>query len=63
MEQVLADLNGRISAVIVGSTCEFGEASTIVDVSGETPVILRQGAIKKEQIEQTLGYSVKAVNA
>lgn len=63
VEQVLADLNGRISAIIVGSTCEFGEASTIVDVSGETPVILRQGAIKKEQIEQTLGYSVKAVNA
>jgi len=31
-------------------------------VSGDTPMILRKGAISKEQIEQVLGYSIKAVN-
>ena len=59
-EQVIADLNGRIAAVVSGA-CSVGEASTIVDVTGDVPVILRQGAISQEQLEQTLGYTIKAV--
>lgn len=61
-EQVAADLNGRIAAIVAGGTCNIGEASTIVDVSEDTPMILRQGAISKEQIAQVLGFSIKAVN-
>lgn len=61
-EQVAADLDGRIAAIVAGGTCSVGQASTIVDVSGDTPMILRKGAISKEQIEQVLGYSIKAVN-
>lgn len=61
-EQVLTDLGGRIAAIVSGGTCSIGEPSTIVDVCGDTPKILRQGAISREQIEQVLGVPIKAVN-
>lgn len=53
-EAVLQDLDGRIAAIVAGGTCNIGTASTIVDVSGDSPVILRQGTITKAQIEQVL---------
>ena len=62
-EEVVADLDGRIAAIVSGSVCSIGQASTIVDVSGTAPVILRQGLISAAQLEQTLGVPVKAVNA
>jgi L-threonylcarbamoyladenylate synthase len=34
-----------------GKPCP-GTASTIVDVTGEVPVILREGAISREEIEE-----------
>ena len=61
--QVAADLDGRIAAIVTGSICNIGEASTIVDVCGDIPVILRQGAISAMQLEEVLGIPIKAVNA
>ena len=61
--QVAADLDGRIAAIVTGSVCNIGEASTIVDVSGDVPVILRPGAISAIQLEEVLGFTIKAVNA
>jgi L-threonylcarbamoyladenylate synthase len=61
--QVAADLDGRIAAIVTGSICNIGEASTIVDVCGDVPVILRQGAISAMQLEEVLGIPIKAVNA
>ena len=62
-EEVAADLDGRIAAIVSGSVCSIGQASTIIDVSSTTPVILRQGLISAAQLEQILGVPVKAVNA
>ena len=42
---VIADMNGRIEAVINGGDCEVGVESTIVDASGDVPVLLRPGRI------------------
>ena len=61
--QVAADLDGRIAAIVTGSICNIGEASTIVDVCDDVPVILRQGAISAMQLEEVLGIPIKAVNA
>ena len=61
--QVAADLDGRIAAIVTGSICNIGEASTIVDVCGDIPVILRPGAISAMQLEEVLGIPIKAVNA
>lgn len=61
-EQVAANLDRRISAIISGGTCNIGKASTIVDISQEVPVLLRQGSITKAQLEQVLQISIKVVN-
>ena len=49
------DLSGKIDMIVDGGAAEWGLESTIVDVSGETPVILRPGAITKEMMEQVVG--------
>lgn len=56
--QVQRDLNGRIAAIVDGGTCEVGVASTILDISGDVPAILRQGVITKEQLENVIGKQV-----
>lgn len=43
--RVQEDLNGKIDAIIDGGSCEFGLESTVVDLTGDVPVILRPGAI------------------
>jgi len=57
-EHVLRTLSGKIAAVIDGGDCRVGIESTILDMSGETPVILRPGAITAAMIEQVLGSPV-----
>lgn len=47
---VKADLNGRIDAIVAAGTCEVGLESTIVDLSGSAPRLLRPGGITKEQL-------------
>lgn len=58
-EQVHRDLDGRIAAVVDGGICSVGVASTILDVSGDTPVILRRGTITREQMEQVTGMQIQ----
>lgn len=52
---VAADLGGRVDAVIDGGACSVGVESTVISLAGETPVILRPGAVTKEQIESVIG--------
>ena len=52
---VLEDMNGRIDAVVDGGDCEFGVESTVITLAGDTPVILRPGAVTKEMIEAVIG--------
>ena len=52
---VLDGLRDRIDAVIDGGLCEHGLESTVVAFEGETPVILRHGAITLEQVEAQCG--------
>ena len=47
---VLADLRGRIAAVVDGGPCPVGVESTVLDVTSEPPVILRPGGITREQL-------------
>ncbi|MDG1378023.1 MAG: L-threonylcarbamoyladenylate synthase [Yoonia sp.] len=57
---VLAGLSGKIDAVIDGGPCAVGVESTIVDCSGDRPVILRAGGIPVEALEGCLGYPLAA---
>jgi L-threonylcarbamoyladenylate synthase len=51
-EEVRAQIGDRVDMIIDGGRCPGGIESTIVDLSGETPLILRKGAIPLEEIEQ-----------
>ncbi len=53
-QHVMDDLGGRIDAIIQGGECKIGIESTVVDMTGEIPMILRPGYITKEDIERVL---------
>ena len=52
-QEVLDQLDGRISYVVDG-VCEAKEASTIISLVEETPVLIRQGKITLAEIEEAL---------
>ena len=52
---VLHDMDGRIAAVVDGGACEVGVESTIVDLTGEVPRLLRPGGITPEELLELLG--------
>lgn len=56
---VIADMDGRIDAVIEGEDCRVGIESTVVDMTGDVPTILRPGIITAENIEAVLEREVK----
>ncbi|MDE6550772.1 MAG: threonylcarbamoyl-AMP synthase [Clostridia bacterium] len=52
---VFEDMNGRIPLIIDGGDCDVGIESTVLDITGDVPVILRPGAVTAEQIASVLG--------
>lgn len=54
-EDVIEDLSSRIDMIIDGGPCRVGVESTVLDLSGDTALILRPGGITKEQLEKVLG--------
>jgi L-threonylcarbamoyladenylate synthase len=51
-DDVRAQLGNTVDLIIDGGRCPGGKESTIVDLTGETPVILREGAISREELKQ-----------
>ena len=51
---VLADLNGRIDLIVDGGATEVGLESTVIDLSGRVPTILRPGAIDLDALRQVI---------
>ena len=49
---VYDDLNGKLPLILDGGKCTGGIESTVLDVTGKTPRILRAGLITKEMIEE-----------
>ncbi len=54
-EHVIEDLDGRIPLVLDGGAVGIGIESTILDLTGETPQILRPGYITEEMIANVIG--------
>ncbi len=54
-QHVLEDMDGRIPMILDGGECEVGVESSVIDVTGGTPIILRPGGITPEMVEQVLG--------
>jgi len=57
------DLGDDVDLVLEGGPCEVGIESTIIDLSGNAPVLLRPGRISREQLEQVLGRPVSDRNS
>ena len=49
-DQVIAGLGDELDLVLDGGPCRIGQPSTILDLSGATPRILRQGAIPASEL-------------
>ena len=54
-EHVYNEMNGRVSGIIMGGDCNFGLESTVVDFTGEFPMILRPGSITREMLQEVVG--------
>lgn len=55
VDHVLSELEGRIEAVIDGGPCAVGLESTILDLSGPHPQVLRPGWITAEALAAVIG--------
>lgn len=59
-DEVQSQLGARIDFIIDGGRCPAGKESTIIDVTGPVPVLLREGAISKETIAEVCGDILSA---
>lgn len=57
-DDVLEDMDGKISAIIMGEQSNVGIESTVVDLTGKKPMILRPGFITAEWMSNVLGKEV-----
>jgi L-threonylcarbamoyladenylate synthase len=60
---VREDLGNDVELVLEGGPTEVGIESTIVDVSGGMPVLLRPGRVSKQDLENALGSAVSEKGA
>ncbi|MFT4326004.1 MAG: L-threonylcarbamoyladenylate synthase [Candidatus Woesearchaeota archaeon] len=54
-KHVIHDLQGKVDAIIEGGDSDVGLESTVIDVTKLVPVLLRPGAVTKEQLEAVIG--------
>ncbi len=54
-EHVYEDLKGKIPLILDGGKCQCGIESTVLDVTTETPIILRSGLVTAEMIKKVVG--------
>ena len=53
--EVYSQFGDKIDLVIDGGWCPSGRESTIIDVTGEEPIILREGAISRKELRRVCG--------
>ncbi|MBT5665043.1 MAG: threonylcarbamoyl-AMP synthase [Rhodospirillaceae bacterium] len=57
-QHVAQDLGEKVAIILDGGPCTVGVESTILDLTGDQPAILRPGGVTLEAIEEVLGHSV-----
>ena len=62
-EHVRQEFGDTVDCVLDGGACDVGIESTLVDLSGAKPALLRPGWITASEIEAALGISLAAPNA
>ncbi len=62
-KHVAEQLGDRVAMILDDGPCAVGLESTVLDLSGRTPAILRQGGLAQEEIENALGEPVLVAGA
>ncbi|MDX2012471.1 MAG: L-threonylcarbamoyladenylate synthase [Myxococcaceae bacterium] len=62
-QHVTDELGGDVDLVLDGGPCRVGVESTIVDVSGPSPRLLRPGGVPREAVERALAREVPLLTA
>lgn len=57
-DHVHADLDGDVDVILDGGPCRVGVESTIVDVTGPAPVVLRVGGVSEETLRAVVGSAL-----
>jgi L-threonylcarbamoyladenylate synthase len=52
---VKEDLNGKVDIILNGGSTSVGVESTVVDVTGEIPILLRPGGVTLEDLQAVVG--------
>ncbi|MBN9644943.1 L-threonylcarbamoyladenylate synthase [Corynebacterium mendelii] len=60
--QAMDQLGESAAVYLDGGACPVGEPSTIVDVSGPVPAVLREGAVPASRIAEVLGTTLAGMN-
>ncbi len=60
-QRVAEDMNGKISAILCGDNCQVGIESTVLDLTGDEPRILRPGVVTSEMLSDLLGKPVPVI--
>ncbi len=60
-QEVEQQLAGQVDLIVDMGQCHGGVESTVVDVTGETPVVLRQGIVPEEEIQELFREYAKEV--
>ncbi len=53
-QAVLEDMDGRIDGILVGEPSSIGLESTVVDCTGDEPILLRRGSVSLEQLREVV---------
>ena len=54
-QHVLDDMDGRIPMILDGGPCSVGVESTVIDVTGDVPRVLRPGGVTPQMIADVMG--------
>src|SRR5699024_11379536 len=60
---VKEDMDGKIAAILDGGAANVGVESTVIDCTGEYPVILRHGGVTAAQINEVIQVETKQIKA
>lgn len=60
-EYALREMADRVDMILLSEDCEIGLESTVCDMTGEIPIVLRPGKISQREIFQTLATSPEAL--
>ncbi len=59
IEEVLRQLNGSVDLVVDAEPLPIGVPSTVIDLTSDKPLLIREGAVRLEELEKALGKIIE----